>query len=78
MPAQIRLDRADLNALAAWLRDQLDEDTRSGRAHAAMLDAITPHLHQHTSAGQLARHTLMLLGAIYDQQPGYHAEWRPQ
>jgi hypothetical protein len=76
MPALVRLDRDDLNALAAWLRDQLDDDTRSGRGHAAILQAIAPHLHQHTTAGQLARHTLMLLGAIYDQEDGYRDEWR--
>jgi hypothetical protein len=77
MPSLVRLDRDDLNALAAWLRDQFDDDTRSGRAHAAMLDAITPHVHQHSTAGQLARHTLMLLGSIYDHEPGYRDEWRP-
>lgn len=76
MPATVRLDRDDLNALATWLRDQLDDD-QAGRAHAAILKAVTPHLHQHTSAGQLARHTLMLLGTIYGQEPGYRDEWRP-
>ena len=77
MPAMLRLDRDDLNALAAWLREQIDDDTRSGRGHAAILKAITPHLHQHSTAGQLARHTLMQLGTIYDQEPGYRDEWRP-
>jgi hypothetical protein len=76
MPALVRLDRDDLNALAAWLRDQLDDDTRSGRGHAAILDAVTPHLHEYSAAGQLARRTLMLLGSIYDQEPGYRDEWR--
>jgi len=76
MPARLRLDRDDLDALADWLSAQLPVD-RAGRAHAAILKAITPHLHQHTSAGQLARHTLMLLGTIYDDQPGYRDEWRP-
>jgi ribosome recycling factor len=76
MPTFVRLGRDDLNALAAWLRDQLDDD-RSGRAHAAILEAITPHLHQHTAVGQLARHTLMQLATIYDQQPGYRDDWRP-
>lgn len=77
MPAVVRLDRDDLNALAAWLRGQLDADRSTGRAHAAILKAITPHLHQHSTAGQLARYTLMLLGTIYDQQPGYRDDWRP-
>lgn len=77
MPALVRLDRDDLNALAAWLRDQLDEDTRSGRGHAAILDTITRHLHVESTAGQLARRTRMLLGTIYDQEPGYRDEWRP-
>jgi hypothetical protein len=76
MPALVRLDRDDLDALAAWLRTQIDDD-KAGRAHAAMLQAITPHLHQHSTAGQLARHTLMQLGSIYDDQPGYREEWRP-
>lgn len=77
MPAWLRLDRDDLNALAAWLREQLDDDTRSGRGHATILAAITPHLHQNTTAGQLACHTLMQLGTIYDREPGYRDEWRP-
>lgn len=76
MPARLRLDRGDLDALAAWLSAQLDDD-QPGRAHAAILKAITPHLHQHSTAGQLARHTLMLLGTIYDERPGYRDEWRP-
>lgn len=77
MPAWLRLDRDDINALAAWLRDQLDDDQLS-RGHAAILDDLTPHLHQNTTAGQLARHMLLLLGAIYDDEPGYRDEWRPQ
>lgn len=77
MPTVLRPGRDDLNALAAWLRDQLDEDTRSGRGHRAILDTITPHLHEYSAAGQLARHTLLLLGTIYDKQPGYRDEWRP-
>lgn len=77
MPVVLRLDRGDLNALAAWLRAQLDDDTRSGRGHTAILDAVVPHLHTDTTAGQLARRTLQLLGEIYDQKPGYRDEWRP-
>jgi hypothetical protein len=77
MLSVVRLDRDDLNALAAWLRTQLDDDTRSGRGHTAILDAIAPHLHQYSAAGQLSRHTLLLLGTIYDQEPGYRDEWRP-
>jgi hypothetical protein len=76
MPSVVRLDRAELNALAAWLRDQLDDD-RIGRGHAAILDATAPLLHQHSTAGQLARHTLMLIGEIYDHRPGYRDDWRP-
>lgn len=76
MPSWVRLSRDDLNALAAWLSEQLDDDP-PGRAHAAILTAITRHLHQHSTAGELARHTLMQLGTIYDQEPGYRDEWRP-
>jgi hypothetical protein len=76
MPSVVRLDRDDLNALAAWLRDQFDDD-QAGRGHAAILRAITPHLHQYSTAGQLARHVLLQLGTIYDKRPGYRDEWRP-
>lgn len=77
MPSVVRLDRDDLEALAAWLRDQFDDD-RAGRAHAALLTAITPYLHQYSTAGQLARHTLLLLGTIYAEEPGYRDEWLPR
>ena len=76
MPAWVRLPRDDLNALAAWLREQLDNG-QAGRAHREILDAHLPHLHQFSTAGQLARHTLMWLGTIYDDEPGYRDEWRP-
>lgn len=76
MTSALRLDRDDLNALAAWLSAQLGPD-RAGRAHAAILKAISPHLHQYSTAGQLARHTLMQLGTIYEKRPGYRDEWRP-
>ncbi|ANZ35277.1 hypothetical protein BBK82_03480 [Lentzea guizhouensis] len=77
MPVVVRLDSDDLDALAAWLRDQLD-DTRLGRGHAAILDVLAPHLHATSSAGQLTRRVLLALGSVYADQPGYRDDWRPQ
>lgn len=76
MPVRLRLDRGDIDALAAWIREQLD-DSALGTAHTAMLNEIVPHLHADTAAGGLARRVLQFLGAAYRHRGGYREVWLP-